>query len=131
MSSPVSVYRIFRRGHGEAAAVRPVVIALVLLALALTIAGVTRVKRQHEVLRLGYELSRTSEHVRKLRETRRQLELEHATLSSPERIRKLATELGMTPVAPDRIRVIGRREVASRPPAAEPPTTIARQMERR
>jgi cell division protein FtsL len=49
-----------------------------------------------------------------LREERRQLELEHATLSSPERIRRLATRLGMTPVAPDRIRVIGRGEVAAR-----------------
>ncbi|MDQ3368934.1 MAG: cell division protein FtsL [Myxococcota bacterium] len=112
MSSPVSVYRIFRRGHGEAASVRPVVIALVILALALTAAGVIRVKRQHEVLRLGYQLSKSSEHVRKLRETRRQLELEHATLSSPDRIRRLAGQLGMTTVAPDKIRVVGRKKVA-------------------
>jgi len=113
----VSVYRIFRRGDGAAPSVRPVVIALVIAACALVAAGVIRVQRQHEVLRLGYQLSKKSEHVRKLRETHRQLELEHATLSSPDRIRRLAIQLGMTTVAPDRIRVVGRgkpRKVAQR-----------------
>ena len=113
MTSPV-LYRLFRR-HGEAApSVRPVVIALVILACCLAAAGLVRVKRQHEVLSLGYQLSKKSEEVRKLRETRRQLELEHATLSSPDRIRRLATQLGMTTVAPDRIRVIGKQELAAR-----------------
>src|SRR5688572_29932046 len=106
MPSPLSMYRMFRR-DGEAASVRSVIVALVLVASALTAIGAIRVTRQHEVLRLGFELSKKSEHVRKLRETRRQLELEHATLSSPDRIRKLATQLGMAPVAPDRIRTIG------------------------
>lgn len=93
---------------------RPVVIALVIAAICLVTAGVIRVKRQHEVLSLGYQLSKKSEEVRRLRETRRQLELEHATLSSPDRIRRLATQLGMTPVAPDKIRVVGKRELAVR-----------------
>ena len=93
---------------------RPVVIALVIAAICLVTAGVIRVKRQHEVLTLGYQLSKKSEEVRKLRETRRQLELEHATLSSPDRIRHLATQLGMTTVAPDKIRVVGKRELAAR-----------------
>ena len=93
---------------------RAVVIALVLLAGALTAVGLIRVSRQHDVLRLGYELSRKSEQVRQLRETRRQLELEHATLSSPDRIRRFATQLGMTPVPPDRIRVIAPKKVATR-----------------
>jgi len=114
MTSPVSVYRIFRRGDGEAASVRSVVIALIVVAVALTSVGLVRVSRQHDVLRLGYDLSRKSEHVRHLRETRRQLELEHATLSSPDRIRHLATQLGMTPVAPDRIRVVTPGKVAWR-----------------
>ena len=93
---------------------RPVVIALVIAAICLVTAGVIRVKRQHEVLSLGYQLSKKSEEVRRLRETRRQLELEHATLSSPDRIRRLATQLGMTTVAPDKIRVVGKRELAVR-----------------
>lgn len=113
MSAPISLYRLFRP-PGEAGSVRPVVIALVIAAICLAAAGIIRVKRQHEVLSLGYQLSKKSEEVRRLRETRRQLELEHATLSSPDRIRKLATQLGMTTVAPDKIRVIGNRELATR-----------------
>lgn len=114
MSLPISLYRILRRGDGEAAPVRSVVIALVVVAALLTTIGVIRTARRHEVLRLGYELARGSDRLHQLREERRQLELEHATLSSPERIRRLATALGMTQVAPDRIRVIGRGEVAAR-----------------
>jgi cell division protein FtsL len=114
MNSPVSVYRIFRRGEGEAPSVRSVVIALALAAALLVAIGVIRTARQHEVLRLGYQLSRKADQVHELREARRQLELERATLSAPDRIRRLATQLGMAPVAPDKIRVIGRREVAAR-----------------
>ena len=90
------------------------VVALVLVAALLTIIGIIRVKREHEVLRLGFQLSKQSEHVRKLRETKRQLEVELSTLTSPERISRLAEQLGMEPVPPDRIRVVRRREVATR-----------------
>jgi cell division protein FtsL len=106
MMSPAAVYRIFQRGDGEAASVRAVVVALVVAAALATAAGVIRVTRQHEVLRLGFELSRRSEQVGRLAESRRQLELELATLASPDRIRRLATQLGMAPVSPDRIRVV-------------------------
>ncbi len=109
MRAPASVYRIFKRPDGEAPSVRFVVVVMVVLALLLTGIGVVRVTRQHEVLRLGLKLSKASEDVRKLREARRQLELELATLSAPDRIRRLALALGMEPVAPDRIRVIGTR----------------------
>jgi len=108
------MYRIFKRAEG-AASVRPVVVAMVLVAVLLTAIGIVRVSRQHEVLALGLQLSKESEHVRQLEEVRRRLELEHATLSAPDRIRKLATELGMTPVAPDRIRIIGPKKVARQP----------------
>lgn len=108
------LYRLFRQPGEAAASVRPVIIALVIAAICLVTSGVIRVKRQHEVLTLGYQLSKKSEEVRKLRETRRQLELEHATLSSPDRIRRLATQLGMTTVAPDKIRVVGKQELAAR-----------------
>ena len=106
MALPASMYRIFRRPDGEAPSVRIVIVAMVLVALMITAVGVVRVTRQHEVLRLGLALSKKSEEVRKLRETRRQLELELATLTAPDRIRRLATSLGMTTVAPDKIRVI-------------------------
>lgn len=106
MMSPAAVYRIFQRADGEAPSVRAVVIAMVVAAALVTTAGVIRVSRQHEVLRLGFELSRRSEQVGRLHEERRRLELELATLSAPDRIRRLATQLGMTQVSPDRIRVL-------------------------
>lgn len=111
------MYRIFKRTE-SAASVRSVVIAMVIAAALLTAIGVIRVSRQHEVLQLGLQLSREAEHVRQLEEVRRRLELEHATLTAPDRIRRLATALGMTPVAPDRIRIIDappHKKVASRP----------------
>ena len=114
MSSPGSVYRIFKRPDGGPASVRLGVAAMVVLALLLVGTGIVRVTRQHEVLRLGLSLSKSSDNVRKLRETRRQLELELATHTAPDRIRKLATQLGMTTVAPDKIRLVGPRKVAAR-----------------
>ncbi|MEO7736001.1 MAG: cell division protein FtsL [Kofleriaceae bacterium] len=106
MMSPAAVYRIFKRADGDAPSVRLVVVAFVLAAALLTAIGVIRVTQQHEVLRLGFELSRRSEQVSKLHENRRRLELELATLAAPDRIRRLALQLGMTPVSPDRIRVL-------------------------
>ncbi len=102
MTAPL--YRIFKRV--DTPSVRSIVIALVVVAITLTAVGVIRVTRQHEVLRLGYQLSRESQRVTELREVRRRLELEHSTLTSPDRIRRLATQLGMTQVAPDKIRII-------------------------
>jgi len=119
MMSPAAVYRIFQRADGEAPSVRAVVIALVVAAALLTCAGVIRVARQHEVLRLGFELSRRADQLGRLQEARRQLQLERATLASPDRIRRLATQLGMAPVSPDRIRVIAPPLVTA-PRAAEP-----------
>jgi len=120
MMSPAAVYRIFQRADGEPPAMRSVVIALVLVAAALTAIGVIRVTRQHEVLRLGFELSRRSEQLARLQETRRGLELERATLAAPDRIRRLANQLGMTPVSPDRIRVVARHPRAAQASLATP-----------
>jgi cell division protein FtsL len=114
-SAAASVYRIFKRAEG-AASVRSTVIAMVLAACILVGLGVVRVTRQHDVLRIGYQLDREAEHVRRLREVNRRLEVELATLTAPERIRKLATQLGMTTVAPDRIRIVdvpNRKKVAA------------------
>lgn len=109
MMSPASVYRIFRRADGDAPSVKLLVIVMAIMAMLITATCVIRVTRQHEVLRLGLQLSKSSERVRTLREVRRQLELEHATLTSPDRIRGLALQLGMETVAPDSIRVIAPR----------------------
>ena len=110
-----SVYRFFQRADGSAASMRTIIVMMIGLAIALTTAGIVRVSHQHEVLRLGYELSRKSDLVRELREARRQLELEHATLTSPDRIRHLAQQLGMEPVAPDRIRIAHPNQTAQNP----------------
>jgi cell division protein FtsL len=106
---------MFRRADG-AAPVRSIVIAMIVAACVLTSVGVIRVSRQHEVLRLGYQLSRESDQLRELREARRRLELERATLTAPERIRRLATQLGMTSVAADKIRVVERHTKIARTP---------------
>lgn len=106
MMSPAAVYRIFQRADDSAPSVRSVVIALVIAAALVTTIGVIRVARQHEILRLGFELSRTSEQLGRMHEAQRELELELATLTAPDRIRRLAAQLGMTPVSPDRIRVV-------------------------
>lgn len=86
--------------------VRAAIAVLVVLACGLTTVGVVRVTRQHEVLRLGYELSRQAQQVRELQEMKSRLALERATLTAPDRIRRLAIALGMTTVAPDRIRIV-------------------------
>jgi cell division protein FtsL len=106
MMSPGVVYRIFQREDGTAPSVRGWVIALIAAAALVTTIGVIRVTRQHEVLRLGFELSRTAELDGRLHEAERQLELELATLAAPERIRRLAVQLGMVPISPDKIRVV-------------------------
>ena len=114
-SAAASVYRLFKRAEA-AAPVRSLVITMVIAACMVTGLGIVRVSRQHDVLRLGYQLERETQHVRHQREIQRRLEVELATLTAPERIRRLATQLGMTTVAPDKIRIIGvpnRKKVAA------------------
>jgi cell division protein FtsL len=85
---------------------RKLVTVMVVIAALITALAVQRVRARHEIVRLGYQLTRATEEVRHERELRRRLELERATLTNPARLRALATELGMVPVSPDRIRVI-------------------------
>ena len=81
-------------------------ILMIAVACFVAFAGIVRVSRNHEVLRIGAELSRQTEQLRAVRERHRHLSVERATLTAPDRIRALATQLGMTTVAPDRIRVV-------------------------
>lgn len=105
MTRVTTLYRMFLRVRGVAPTA-PVVVGMIIAASLLTAVAIARVSRQHEVLRLGYQLKQRSALVDRLREAQRQLQVESATLTSPERIKRLATSLGMTPIAPDRIRVI-------------------------
>jgi cell division protein FtsL len=102
----VQLYRLFARPGGPAAPVRAIAATLVALACLAVALGVLRVEREHEVLSLGYRIARASAHRDELREIRRRLELERAALTAPDRIRRLATSLGMTTVLPDKIRVV-------------------------
>lgn len=85
---------------------RKLVTVMIVIAALVTALAVQRVRARHEIVTLGYQLSRATEEVRHQRELRRRLELERATLTSPERIRGLATSLGMVPAPPDKIRVV-------------------------
>ena len=99
------IYQLFRR-TGPAPAGRSAIALMVVMTALVTILAIQRVRSRHELVALGYDLSRAGEKVRELREVKRKLEVERATLSSPERIRVQALELGMVPVPADQIRVV-------------------------
>jgi cell division protein FtsL len=103
-SLPPRLYRLLRASRAQPA--RVTVAAMVALAVVITALALLRVANRHDLVRLGYELSRETDHLERLRETNRRLELERSTLVAPDRIRTLATALGMVPVPPDQIRVI-------------------------
>lgn len=97
---------------------RKLIGVMVVVAALITALALQRVRGRHQIIDLGYRLSRATEEVRGEREQRRRLELERATLTNPDRIRTLATQLGMISVPPDRIRVItapGKVARAGRP----------------
>lgn len=108
-------YRLFRMTSSAPRSGRTIAV-MTLVAVLGTALAVQRVRARHEVVRLGYELSRANEDVRALREGARRLELERATLTNPERINTLAAAMGMAPAAADVIRVV-RPDTAAPPPA--------------
>jgi cell division protein FtsL len=113
---PPRLYRLLRSGNTDTPR-SAVALAVVMFAL-LTFVLMIRVSRHHEVRQLGYRLSRAQQRVTEQREVQRTLELERATLLAPERVRRLATQLGMVPVPADHIREM---RDASPPPAASTP----------
>jgi cell division protein FtsL len=128
MTTPLPrIYRLLKStAHRAPKAHRGVLILVVTFAF-ITMAALMYVGRRHAVLRYGYQLSRASQRVAALRESNRRLDIELAMLSAPERIRGLATQLGMIPVPPDRIRVVNR---ASGTAAALQPTAAAPAVQR-
>jgi cell division protein FtsL len=103
-SLPPRLYRLLRASRAQP--VRVTIAAMVAFAVVVTSLALLRVASRHEIVRLGYELSRETDRLDRLRETNRRLELERSTLVAPERIRSLATSLGMVPAPPDQIRVV-------------------------
>ena len=101
---PPRLYRLLRGGSTDTP--RSAVLLAIAAALLVTFALMVRVSRHHEVRQLGYRLSKAQRRVTEQREIQRSLELERATLVAPARVRKLAEQLGMTPVPADRIRAM-------------------------
>lgn len=72
--------------------------------LAFALAGIVNVRAKHAVVQLGYSLSQASREHERLLADQRKLQVEVATLRSPSRLRKLATEmLGLGEPAPAQI----------------------------
>ena len=94
------------------------VVGLLILAALLTGLGVRHVADRRERVRLGYELSAASAELRRVSEENRRLRLEKSVLTDPDRIERLAANLGMVRPTTDQIRVV-RAGVA--PPAEATP----------
>jgi cell division protein FtsL len=110
---PMHVRRLLRRAVRPPTTVRALVAIMALVATLVTALAVVRISRRHEVIELGYRLSRSAEKLRHARELNRRLELERATLTAPARIEAMATTLGMTAVPPEQIRVVPARQAVA------------------
>lgn len=82
------------------------VTGLVVLAALVTGLGVRQVSHRRERVRLGYELSAASAELRRVSEENRRLRLEKSVLTDPDRIERLAANLGMARATTDQIRVV-------------------------
>jgi cell division protein FtsL len=100
------LYRLLRASADRAPKAHRGVVLLVIVFCSITALAVNRVNKRHDVMRVGYQLSKESQRLSQLREANRRLTVELAMLSAPERIRMLATQLGMLPVPPDQIRLV-------------------------
>jgi cell division protein FtsL len=100
------LYRLLKATAQRAPKAHRGVVLMIAIFSVITAVCIVIVGKRHDVLRAGYELSKTSHKVSQLREANRQLTIELAMLSAPDRIRTLATQLGMIPVPPDQIRVV-------------------------
>lgn len=88
--------------------VKVTVAAMIATAVLAVLVGVAHVGRRQEIIRLGYELAKATEELAKQQEENRRLRLEKSTLTSPDRIERLAESLGMVQPRPEQIRVVRR-----------------------
>jgi len=82
------------------------VVSLLILAGLLTGFGIRHVSERRERVRLGYELSAATAELRRVSEENRRLRLEKSVLTDPDRIERLAANLGMVRPSTDQIRVV-------------------------
>jgi cell division protein FtsL len=85
---------------------RKTVLFAVLAAVGLIAIGSRKISSEHQRIRLGYQLTKARSELRSVQEENRRLRLEYSVLVSPERIRPLATALGMRVAGPSEIRVV-------------------------
>lgn len=85
------------------------VVGLMILAGLLTGLGIRQVSDRRERVRLGYELSAASAELRRVSEENRRLRLEKSVLTDPDRIERLAANLGMVRPTTDQIRVVAKK----------------------
>jgi cell division protein FtsL len=80
--------------------------------------GLLHVAEQHQIVRLGYELSQADRELHRQEEQNRRLRLELAHLTRPERIRQLAEALGLVMPSASEFRVLPGDETSA-PPGGE------------
>jgi cell division protein FtsL len=91
-------------------------VACVVLGLAAVCAGgLFQVSRRRALVQLGYERGEALVELRRLEEEERRLDLESTLLTSPERIERVARELGMIRPPPGATRLVGRPSLARAP----------------
>lgn len=93
---------------------RVAILAMVLAAGFAAFLAVGEIKRHHRLVQLSYDLSEVRQELREAETENRRLRLERSLLLAPERIERLAGELGMVRPGPTQIRKVGAREVARR-----------------
>jgi hypothetical protein len=87
---------------------RPFLVLWTLAIAAATTAFTVFLALRMQSIEIGYDLGRAHQHLGRLREVKRVLELESASYKTPERVEIVSRSLlGMGPPAPDRIITIG------------------------
>jgi cell division protein FtsL len=83
------------------------VILLLSLLVIITAAAISRVWTRLKVIEYGYQITEATKRRSKLEDQNRRLEIEVALLKRPERITRLAREMGLQPVRPEQMRRLG------------------------
>lgn len=92
---------------------RIAVVAIIAIAVFAAFVAIAEIKHHHRLIKLSYELSGATVELRRAEEENRRLRLERSLLLAPERIERLAGELGMIRPRPSQIRKLSA-EVATR-----------------
>lgn len=87
--------------------------AIIAVAAFIAFVAISEVKHHHQLVKLSYELSEVTAQLREAEEENRRLRLERSMLLAPDRIERLAGELGMVRPEPSQIHELsGERSAA-------------------